>query len=121
MIINLWKEYFVEYNLYIKPGIQVFELFDDFDMFDVFADMDNYIGSQWIPFCFLLRSPVIFFHKIIKLRYIYAINDTFMDLEGLNSLNKILFNLLVVLLREEHYKAFLNLDTSFFKKIYNYY
>jgi cytochrome c oxidase subunit 1 len=121
MIISLWKEYFVEYNLYIKPGIQVFELFDDFDKYDVFADMDNYIGAQWIPFCFLLRSSVIFFHKILKLRYFYRINDIFMDLEGLNSANKVLFNLLVVLLREEHYKAYLTLDTSFFKKTYNYY
>jgi cytochrome c oxidase subunit 1 len=124
MLINLWKEYFVEYNLYIKPGIYVFELFDDFEQFDVFADMENYIGSQWIPFCFLLKSfsnTRDSFIKIIKLRYVFGINDGYFELGGLCGSNKTLFNLLFLLLREEHYKLYKQIDVSVFTKKYNYY
>jgi len=121
MIINLWKEYFIEYNLYIKPGIQVFELFDDFECYDVFADLENYIGSQWIPFCFLLKSSPELYFKVTKLRYIYGINYRYMKGGSLSSSNKVLFNMVLLLLREEHYKAFLKIDTSIFSKIYNYY
>jgi cytochrome c oxidase subunit 1 len=124
LLINLWKEYFIEYNLYIKPGIYVFELFDDFEQFDVFADMENYIGSQWIPFCFLVKSLSTTrdsFIKIIKLRYVFGINDGYFELGGLCGSNKTLFNLLFLLLREEHYKLYKQIDVSGFTKKFNYY
>jgi hypothetical protein len=61
------------------------------------------------------------FIKIIKLRYVFGINDGYFELGGLCGSNKTLFNLLFLLLREEHYKLYKQIDVSGFTKKYNYY
>lgn len=46
-LVNFWKTYFFEFNAYIRPGVHVYDLFDDLDKFDIFVDLNKATYYQW--------------------------------------------------------------------------
>jgi cytochrome c oxidase subunit I len=117
MIKALWKSFFLEFNEYIRPLLHAYDLFDNFDDFDVFVDLGRHIRNQWVPFCFLVFFSKGTYQRLLRIRLCYVVNRRLLKYRS----NKVLFNSLLILLREEQYKMYRGLDFEIFTKKYNYY
>jgi hypothetical protein len=69
LVRSLFKEYFFEFNKYMRPGPFIESFYDNFSKFDVFRDLGYIIRYQWSAFSFLVfgSKKIIFFKNINKL------------------------------------------------------
>jgi hypothetical protein len=70
-----------------------------------------------IPFCFLVFFSKGTYQRLLKIRFFYVLNRRVLRYRS----NKVLFNILLLLLKEEQYKMYKGLDFEIFVKQYNFY
>jgi len=117
LLLIFWKEFFMELNAYDESEGFIYDFFDNFNKFSVFRDFGDFLQNQWTPFFLLFYVDVESYDQLLAIRKFYLINEKFFYYNT----NKVLYNLFLILLREEHYKLYYKVDLSKGHAFINYY
>jgi hypothetical protein len=110
LVRSLFKEYFFEFNNYMRPGPFIESFYDNFSRFDIFRDLGYIIRYQWVPFSLMVFDSKKIFRRALLIKYSHTIVKRYLGLKC----PYLITALLTKLLRDEQYKVYLRMDTVIF-------